>query len=205
MATSKRPIDPQPAIDPRVIKTLADAPGSDADEPLDEDFRFVLGELLGAYKPVLEADLKRADSPDALIKEALDNPPSCDDEFAQAMALFERFTNEEVAVRLLPAALREVLGPVENWRWCLLHLRCCIVFGWLMCRGPRTFQGSSYYLYRYWRCVREVLGSPVAHPPTAVERADFSALVQALAQAYRPYLDDQLASVEFRRAFRSAC
>ena len=37
-----------------------------------------------------------------------------------------------------------------------MHLRCCIIFGWLLCRGPRTFAGSSYYLYRYWRCVREV-------------------------------------------------
>ena len=66
-----------------------------------------------------------------------------------------------------------------------------------MCRGPRTFRGSSYYLYRYWRCVREVLGAPVANPPTAVERADFNQLVKALAEAYRPYLDDQLANVEF--------
>ncbi|CAM3960769.1 hypothetical protein [Roseateles saccharophilus] len=175
----------------------ADGAGDDANEPLDDDFHFVLGELLAAYKPVLAADLQRADSPDALIKDALANPPSCEDEFAQAMALFERFSSEEVAQRVLPAAVREQLGPLERWRWCLLHLRCCIVFGWLMCRGPRSFRGSSYYLWRYWRCVREVLGAPVANPPTAAERADFNHLVKALAEAYKPYLDDQLASVEF--------
>lgn len=197
MATSKRP--PEQALRPEVVRSRASASAlpDDAGEPIDDDFRFVLGELMAAYKPTLEADLKRTESADALIKEALDHPPSCDDEFAQAQALFERFSSEEVVVRLLPAALREQLGPVERWRWCLLHLRCCIVFGWLMCRGPRTFQGSSYYLYRYWRCVREVLGAPVANPPTAGERADFAALVKALATAYRPFLDDQLASVEF--------
>lgn len=172
-------------------------PTSDDNEPLDDDFHFVLGELLAAYKPVLAADLQRAESPEALTKEALANPPSCEDEFNQAFALFERFSSDEVAQRLLPAAVREQLGPLERWRWCLLHLRCCIVFGWLMCRGPRSFRGSSYYLWRYWRCVREVLGAPVSNPPTTAERADFAQLVQALAQAYRPYLDDQLASVEF--------
>jgi hypothetical protein len=175
----------------------ATAADDDSNEPLDDDFHFVLGELLNAYKPVLAADLQRAESPDALIKDALANPPSCEDEFNQALALFERFSSEEVAQRLLPADVREQLGSIERWRWCLLHLRCCIVFGWLMCRGPRSFRGSSYYLYRYWRCVREVLGAPVANPPTAAERADFNQLVKALAEAYKPYLDDQLANVEF--------
>lgn len=180
-----------------LVDALVQAAPIDTDEPLDDDFRFVLGELIAAYKPVLEADLRRAESPDALIKEALDHPPSCDDEFGQAMALFERFGSDEVAVRLLPANVRELLGPVERWRWCLLHLRCCIVFGWLMCRGPRTFRGSTYYLYRYWRCVREVLGNPVASPPSPAERADFATLVKAMAEAYKPFLDDQLASVDF--------
>jgi hypothetical protein len=185
--------------------TSAPTPNSDAqaltthddNEPLDDDFHFVLGELLAAYKPVLAADLQRTESPEALVKEALANPPSCEDEFNQAFALFERFGSDEVAQRLLPAAVREQLGPLERWRWCLLHLRCCIVFGWLMCRGPRGFRGSSYYLWRYWRCVREVLGAPVSNPPTVAERADFSQLVEALAEAYRPYLDDQLANVDF--------
>lgn len=199
MATSRR-VPEQPANaaseSERLFAALA-ADGADGDEPIDDDFRFVLGELLAAYKPVLEADLRRAESPDALIKEALDSAPNCEDEFAQAQALFERFTTEEVATRVFPAAVREIVGPAERWRWCLLHLRCCIIFGWLLCRGPRTFRGSSYYLYRYWRCVREALGAPVANPPTAAERADFTQLVGALASAYKPYLDDQRASVEF--------
>ena len=178
----------------------AAASAAEPDEPLDEDFQFVLGELLNAYKPVLEADLQRANSPDALIKEALANPPSCEDEFAQATALFDRFTSEAVATRLLPASAREILGPPERWRWCLAHLRCCIIFGWLLCRGPRTFRGSIYYLYRYWRCVREALGAPVQTPPTAAEREDFATLVKAMAAAYRPYLNDQLATVEFTQA-----
>jgi hypothetical protein len=199
MATTPKPAraGTAPTHLDRELQAATAAADDDSNEPLDDDFHFVLGELLNAYKPVLSADLQRAESPDVLIKDALANPPSCEDEFNQAMALFERFGSEEVAQRLLPADVREQLGAVERWRWCLLHLRCCIVFGWLMCRGPRTFRGSSYYLWRYWRCVREVLGAPVANPPTAVERADFNQLVKALAEAYKPYLDDQLANVEF--------
>lgn len=109
MATPPKP--PRAAAIPAAALP-ADAAGDDADEPLDDDFHFVLGELLAAYKPVLAADLQRADSPDALIKDALANPPSCEDEFAQAMALFERFSSEEVAQRVLPAAVREQLGPL---------------------------------------------------------------------------------------------
>ena len=199
MAAPKRPQPPAHA-EPIPASALSAALPDAADEPIDDDFRFVLGELMAAYKPVLEADLARTASPDALIKEALANPPSCEDEFAQAMALFDRFGVEEVATRLLPAAVREQLGSVERWRWCLLHLRCCIVFGWLMCRGPRTFEGSSYTLYRYWRCVREVLGAPIANPPSTAERADFATLVKALAGAYKPFLDDQQASVDFPQA-----
>ena len=200
MATIPKPARPgaAPTHLGRALQAAASA-DDDSNEPLDDDFHFVLGELLAAYKPVLTADLQRAESPDTLIKDALANPPSCEDEFAQAMALFERFSHEEVAQRLLPAEMRELLGPLERWRWCLLHLRCCIVFGWLMCRGPRGFRGSSYYLWRYWRCVREVLGAPVANPPTAAERADFNQLVKALAEAYKPYLDDQLATVDFEQ------
>lgn len=206
MATNKRPAGGGQSL-PQDIRNMRESSDTaltafndsvdDSNEPIDDDFRFVLSELLAAYRPVLEADLRRTESPDALIKEALENAPSCEDEFAQAMALFERFTSEEVAVRMLPSAIREVLGPIERWRWCLLHLRCCVIFGWLLCRGPRTFSGSSYYLYRYWRCVREVLGAPISNPPTIAERGDFTVLVQALAKAYRPYLDDQLAHVEF--------
>jgi hypothetical protein len=199
MATSKRQTTAADSTAPAATATNAVAASSFCG-PIDDDFRFVLDELLAAYRPVLEADLARANQADALIKEGLEFAPSCEDEFKQASALFERFGNEAVAQRLLPAALREQLGPVERWRWCLTHLRCCIVFGCLMCRGNGGFSRSSYYLYRYWRCVRELLGAPVANPPTAAEHADFATLVKAMAQAYKPYLDDELASVEFPQA-----
>jgi hypothetical protein len=167
------------------------------DEIHNDDFQFGLKELLSAYQPILEEDLKRATAPEQLKKEAVEKPPSCDDELALANRIFEKFLTEEVAVRLLPAEGRELLGPIERWRWCLLHIRCCIIFGWLVCRGPRTFRAFVYYLYRYWICVRQALGTAVDSPLTAEERQDFQTLVQALASAYKPYLTDQLATVEF--------
>ena len=167
------------------------------DEIHNEDFQFVLKALLGAYQPILEEDLRRAQAPEQLKDEAEKKPPSCDDELALANRIFEKFFTEEVAVRLLPVEGRELLGPIDRWQWCLLHIRCCIILGWLICRGPRTFRAFVYYLYRYWICVRQVLGTPVSSPPTAEERQDFQTLVQALASAYKPYLTDQLATVEF--------
>ncbi len=169
----------------------------DQEEIRNEDFQFVLKELLSAYQPILEEDLKRAQSPDELTNEAEKNPPNCNDEFAMANRLFDRFVNEQVALRLLPPEGRELMGPIEQWRWCFLHIRCCIIFGWLVCRAPRTFRAFNYYLYKYWICVRQVLGTPVSNPLTPEERQDFQTLSNALAVAYKPYLTDQLASVEF--------
>lgn len=161
------------------------------------DFQFVLKALLSAYQPILERQLSLAKNPDELEKEALRHPPNCADEFAEANALFGKFLSDDVALHLIPEQGRAQLGAIENWRWCLQHLRCCIIFGWLVCRGPRTFRAWAYYVYQYWRCVRESLGTPVANPPTAEQRKDFRILIEALAQAYKPYLTDQLASVEF--------
>ncbi len=169
----------------------------DPEEIHNEDFQFVLRELLGAYQPILQEELERAKAPERLKKEALEKPPSCEDELALANRIFERFFTEEVAVRLLPEEGRKLLDPVDRWRWCLRHIRCCIIFGWLVCRGPRTFRAFIYYLYRYWICVRQALGTPVSSPPTPEQRQDFQTLVQALAGAYKPYLTDQLATVEF--------
>jgi hypothetical protein len=162
-----------------------------------EDFQFVLRHLLAAYQPVLEEELRRAGAPEELKREAEANPPSCDDELRLADRIFDKFFTEEVAVRLLPEEGRRQLGPAEGWRWCFRHIRCCIIFGWLLCRRQRTFRAFNYYLYRYWLCVRQALGTPVGSPPTAEEREDFQVLVRALASAYKPYLTDQLASVEF--------
>jgi hypothetical protein len=162
-----------------------------------EDFQFILKELLNAYQQILEEDFNRAKEPEQLKKEAEENPPDCDDELKLANQIFEKFFTEEVALRLLPAEGRQLLGPIEKWRWCLHHIRCCTIFGWLVCRGPRTFRAFVYYLYRYWLCVRRGMGVSVGSSLTAEERQDFEALVQALAGAYKPYLSDQLATVEF--------
>lgn len=171
-----------------------------ADELHNEDFQFVLKALLAAYQPILEQELKLAGDPAALSKQAEGGPPDCEVEIARANQIFGKFFTEEVAVRMLPADARRMLGPVDQWRWCLQHIRCCIIFGWLACRGPRNFRAFSDYLYRYWQCVRETLGTPVSSPPTPEQRRDFTILVEELAAAFKPYLTDQLATVEFPAA-----
>lgn len=170
---------------------------SDPSEIRREDFQFVLKHLMAAYQPILEEDLKRAKAPEQLKQAAAGSPQSREDELTLAHRIFDKFFIEEVALRLLPEAGRKQLGPVENWRGCLEQIRCSIIFGWLVCRGPRTFRAFVYYVYEYWRCIRESLGTPVSSPPTEEQRKDFQVLAEALAKAYKPYLTDQLASVEF--------
>jgi hypothetical protein len=164
------------------------------------DFQFALEKLIAAYQPVLEDELNQLKSPPAPGTTASTPSRAGEEETQFANRIFESFMTEEVAARLLPQAARESLGPVENWRWCLEHVRCSLIFGWLACRGPRTFQSLSYYLYEYWKCIREVSGKPVGKPPTAAEQADFQVVVGAFAAAYKPYLTDQLATVEFPSA-----
>lgn len=161
-----------------------------------EDFQFVLKALLAVYEPILEEDLRRAKEPEELKKEAESRRPNCEDEVALADRIFDKFFTEQVAQRLIPDKEREQLIKSETWRWCLWHIRCCIKFGWLICRGPRTFRSFVYYTHRYWRCVREALGTPVHSPLTEEERKDFYTLTQALGGAFKPYLTDQLASIE---------
>ena len=168
--------------------------GSGEDNPQDQEFRFALESLLSAYEPILAEDLKLAKSPEK-VRDISDSP-DCEAEIALAHQIFDRFWNEKVAVSILPAEQRDKLGPVERWRWCFLHIRCCMVFGWLLCHGPRGIRGYSYYLKRYWQCVREVLGKPLSNPLTTVEEKDFRTLVGALAEAYRPYLHDQLSATD---------
>ncbi|PWF55594.1 hypothetical protein [Massilia glaciei] len=170
----------------------------DADDSSSPEFKTVLEALIAVYRPMLEEDLKRADDLDALSKEAHGAPPDCEAELAAAERLLGSFPDEQVVMALLPAQARELLGPIERWRWCLLHIRCCMIFGWLVCRRPRTFRLSAYYLYRYWLCVRRAVGAPVTPGQlTALERRDLNTLAEALAKAYRPYLSDQLASIDF--------
>ena len=173
------------------------APPSDPD-PSNPEFQTVLKALVEVYRPILEEDLKRAGDLAALAQEAEQAEPDCEAELANAQRLFGSFADEKVTLALLPAQARELLGPIDNWRWCLLHIRCCIIFGWLVCRRPRSFRLSAYYLYRYWLCVREALGTPVTPGRLSdTERKDLATLVGALAKAYRPYLTDQLATVDF--------
>ena len=153
--------------------------------------------LIAAYQPVIEEELNQLKSPPAPGAASAAPSRTAEEEMQSTRRIFESFMTEEVATRLLPQAARESLGPVENWRWCLENVRCSLIFGWLACRGPRTFRAWNYYLYEYWRCVRLTSGRPVAVSPTQGERRDFQTLVEALAVAVKPYLTDQLASVEY--------
>lgn len=167
-------------------------------DPSDPDFQLVLKSLIEVYRPILEEDLKRAGDLQALGEEARKAAPDCEAELAAAQRLLGQFPDEKVVLALLPARARELLGPIERWRWCFLHIRCCMIFGWLVCRRPRTFRLSAYYLYRYWLCVRQAVGSPVTPGRLSdSERRDLNTLVEALAKAYRPFLTDQLASIDF--------
>lgn len=167
-------------------------------DPTNPDFQTVLKALVDVYRPILEEDLKRAGDLQALGQEAEKAPPDCEAEIAAAERLFGQFADEKVALALLPAQARELLGPPERWRECLVHIRCCIIYGWLLCRRPRGFRLSAYYLYRYWLCVRQALGTPVTPGKLSdAERKDLATLIGALAKAYRPYLSDQLATVDF--------
>lgn len=170
---------------------------STAPELSNPDFQSVLKSLLAAYQPILERQLNLVKNPQELQKEAQGDRPNCADEFAEANALFGKFLTEDVALRLIPEKNRAQIGPIESWRWCLQHIRCCIIFGWLVCRGPRTFKSWAYYVYQYWLCVRQSLDTPVSNPPTEEQRNDFRILIGALAKAYKPYLTEQLASVDF--------
>jgi hypothetical protein len=57
----------------------------------DQDFQFVLKQLLSVYQPLLEEELERAKSPERLSSEASKNPITCEEEFEFANSLFEKF------------------------------------------------------------------------------------------------------------------
>ncbi|MBZ5583273.1 MAG: hypothetical protein LAQ30_13915 [Acidobacteriia bacterium] len=172
---------------------------ADRKEIHSDDFQTVLRALLAAYQPWLEAELRHAKSPEELKKAAESTDPNCEEEVALAERLFGPFLTEDVVMRLLGPQGREVMGPVKSWWWCFEHLRCCLIFGWLVCRGPRTFRAFAYYLYRYFRCVRLPRRTDTANQPeiSAELRRDFQKLIEALAGAYKPYLTDQFAGIEF--------
>jgi len=166
------------------------------EEVQNKDFQTALKALLEAYRPILEADLALAKDPRQLQEQAIQRcPPTCEEELALANQLFDKFFTKDVALALLPDDGRGRFTSV-NWDWCFWHIRCCLIFGWLVCRAPRTFRAFTYYLYRYWICIRFANKSP-ERPLTEEERQDFETLVKALAGAYKPYLTDQLATVEY--------
>ena len=182
-----------------------DATHPEAADPSSPEFQIVLKALVDIYRPIIEEDLKRASDLDALGEEAGQAAPDCDAELAAAERLLGSFPDEQVVFSLLPQEARELLGPIERWRWVLLHIRCCMIFGWLVCRRPRTFRLSAYYLYRYWLCVRQAVGTPVTPGRlTDLERRDLDILVTALAKAYRPFISDQLASIDFTAGLADA-
>jgi hypothetical protein len=162
-------------------------------EPNDQDLEFVLKALDDVYRTLCEGET-------AIDEGKIDEDDTaalCEAEFSLANGVFKQFLTEDVAQRMLPPEARELLGPIDRWRWCYYHVLCCIIFGWLVCGRFRTFRAFAYYLYYHWRCVREAVGNPLHNPLTADERHDFQTLIQALAGAYKPYLTDQLATVEF--------
>jgi hypothetical protein len=163
----------------------------------DKDFEFVLNAFLAAYRPVLERELQLASSAATLAQAAQDHPPTAEDEIKLAQSVFERFFTPEVATRLLPDEGQAVFGKPDQWQWCYRNILCCLVFGWLVCRGPRTFRGFGYYLYQYWRCVREAVGQPVSDPPTADQKRDFATLVRILGAAYAPSIQAQVKDLEY--------
>jgi hypothetical protein len=161
------------------------------------DFKHVLDSLLDAYRPILEQELRAAQSASSLLEASQAAPPTCADEIATARQIFHTFFTPEVATRLLPVEGQKAFGNVDQWEWCYRHILCCIVFGWLVCRGPRTFRGFAYYLYEYWLCVRQAIGEPVSKPPTIAEKRDFGNLVRLLAAAYAPSVKSELKDLEY--------
>jgi hypothetical protein len=121
------------------------------------------------------------------------------DDVELATRLAERLYTEELARRFFPAGSEEVLGKEGDWRWCLPMVRCCWLFGWLVCRGCRDYQALRYYLYRYWLCVRIAMGRDPRAPLAPQEQKEFEALSQLLGQTYGAWLKEEQMRVELDR------
>src|SRR5580658_11024145 len=67
-----------------------------------QDFKYVLDSLLDAYRPILEQELRTAQSAESLLQASEAIPPTCADEIATAQKLFNKFFTPEIATRLLP-------------------------------------------------------------------------------------------------------
>ncbi|HET6764354.1 MAG TPA: hypothetical protein VFH27_11800 [Longimicrobiaceae bacterium] len=145
-------------------------------------------EFLAAFAPALQRGLE--DQPPADADLAAGPPPPADD-VALASTLADRLYTEDLARRFFPREAAEVLGPDAGWRVCLPLVRCCWMFGWLVCRGCRDYQALNYYLYRYWLCVRAALGRNPRAPLTERERAEFRTLAALLGKTYTAWLKEE--------------
>ncbi|HEU0076804.1 MAG TPA: hypothetical protein VFQ76_04090 [Longimicrobiaceae bacterium] len=160
--------------------------GAKAAAPQQEDG---FAEFLKAFAPALQSGLDARASADPRLGEVAGGMPPTDD-VALATQLSERLFTEEMARRFFPRDAAELLGRGE-WRWCLPLVRCCWMFGWLVCRGCRDYQALNYYLYRYWLCVRTAAGRNPREQVSAREREEFRALAALLGQTYSAWLKEE--------------
>jgi hypothetical protein len=121
------------------------------------------------------------------------------DDVALATRAAERFFTDDTALQYFPREAAEILGPEAEWRWCLPYVRCCWMFGWLVCHGCRDFTALNYYLYRYWLCVRTAMGRNPRAQVTEQERDDFRRLAALLGQTYTGWLKEEELKVELDR------
>src|SRR6266511_4378114 len=98
----------------------------DGQEIHDEDFQFALKELLAAYEPILVEELDRVRAP-----ELKKRGPRASSELRRRVRagrtnlrqVFQRGRRRAPATTRRPAAAR----PDRGGRWCLRHIRCCII------------------------------------------------------------------------------
>src|SRR5215470_11111966 len=80
----------------------------------DQDFQAVLNSFLTAYKPILEHELSVAESAATLIKESKAHPPTCDEEIALAVKLFERFYTKMLPFKCFQRRAVQLWGRPDN-------------------------------------------------------------------------------------------
>lgn len=121
------------------------------------------------------------------------------DDVALATRAAAAFFADDVALQYFPREAPDVLGPEAEWKWCLPYVRCCWMFGWLVCHGCRDYTALNYYLYRYWLCVRTAMGRDPRAPLSDAERDDFRRLAALLGQSYTGWLKEEELKVELDR------
>ncbi len=166
---------------------------TDAGAEQDDEFEA----FLKAFAPALQSGLDEPPFTELRPGEVPGLPPT--DDVALAAHLAERLYTDELAVRFFPRNAAEVLGPGDAWRWCLPLVRCCWMFGWLVCRGCRDYNALNYYLYRYWLCVRTATGRNPRAQVTAYEREEFRTLAALLGQTYAAWLKEEEMKVALDR------